>query len=164
MPKPVVPQVVIKQKGVEQTEKLLAGLAKRGADPRPAFRSIMDEMRLAEDPWFRSHGQGAWPDLADVTRQTKERLGFPADPLVRTGLMGASLTLRSGRGTIRTVNKEGFRFGTRVFYANFHRYGSGNTPERNPLIPIDEHTRTRMVYDVKHYLLTGNVAGNVTYR
>src|SRR5215475_9448367 len=123
-------QLDIEQKGVEDSARLLYGMAKQGADPRPAFRQILDELRLAEDPWFRSRGQGTWPQLADVTKDDKMRLGYPSDPLVRTGYMGASLTMRSGRGTVRVATQNQMRFGTRVFYANFHRYGTGHMPER----------------------------------
>jgi len=164
MPTPAVPTIDIESKGDEQTARLIAGMAKRGADPRPALRNIIEELRLKEDPWFRSHGGGSWPSLADETRAFKEQHGYPSDDRVRTGLMGASLTVRSGSNSIRRVWREGMRFGTSVRYAKFHRYGTGNMPQRDPVVPVDYLTRQRMVNDVKRYLLVGKLQGGTFVR
>ena len=135
---------------------MLLALAKRGEDARPALREIMDELRLAEDPWFASRGAGLWLPLADITRAQKAEQGYSSDTLVRTGALRTSLTAKSRSKSIRRVSKDRLRFGTNVFYARFHAYGEG-VPLRDPLIPLDERTRRRMVSDVQKYVLTGRM-------
>ena len=152
-------QIDTKEKGIDQAERLLAGLAKRGDDARPALRRIQGELRSAEDPWFHSRGRGTWLPLADITLAEKEAHGYPADTLVRTGALGGSLTARSGSKAIRTLKKDEMHFGTRVYYAKFHAMGASPVPVRNPVVPVDRHTRERMVLDIKYFVLTGRTRG-----
>jgi len=147
-------EVDMEAKHDEQTARLLAGIAKRGIDMRPALRLISDELRMAEDPWFRTKGEGAWLPLADITREYKAAHGFPSDPLVRTGALGYSLTSNSGTGAVRKTGKDEMRFGTRIRYAKFHAIG-GSIPYRKPVIPVDQHTRKRMIDTIQEYALTG---------
>lgn len=146
--------------GDEAAAKTIASLGKRGADPRPAFRQITEELRGVEVPWFASHGRGSWAPLADRTREAKERENEPPDPLVKTGALLRSLTVKRGSQGVRTASKTRMRFGTKVYYARFHRDGTG-VPVRNPLIPVDVKTRRRMVNDVRLYML-GKTKGKAT--
>jgi len=146
-------QLVIEEKGAEQASQLLVGLARRGEDPRPAFKTILDELRMAEDVWFRSHGKGDWPALAPETLARKRELGQPSDILVATGALGRSLTVRRGAKSVRSATKTRMRFGSQVWYGKFHKLGSGNSPVRDPLLPLDLRTRRRMVKDVQDYMM-----------
>jgi len=139
-------------RGDEAASKLVYGLAKRGEDPRPAFRQIIDELRGVEPVWFSSHGRGSWAPLADRTREAKAKRGQPPDPLIATGALLASLTVKRGADAKRTAGKRSMRFGTKTYYARFHRMGEG-VPIRDPLIPVDTRTRRRMVKDVRDYML-----------
>jgi phage gpG-like protein len=146
-------QLDIRSKGDEQAQRLLVGLGKRGADPRPAFRQILDELRVAEDHWFTSHGAGTWPSLADITLQEKQKLGAPSIPLVRSGALAASLHVKRGRGATRSATKTRMKFGSKVWYGKFHKLGSKPVPKRDPLIILDANARRRMVKDVRDYML-----------
>lgn len=140
--------------GDEAAAKLVYGLAQRGEDPRPAFKQIIEEMRLAEPQWFSSKGAGTWPSLADVTREAKIKNGQPStQPLVATGDLYKSLTLKRGAKGVRSATKQRMRFGSKVWYGKFHKLGSWPVPYRNPLIPLNERSRRRMVNDVKNYML-----------
>ena len=155
--------VEVEVKGDEQAARLLAGMAKHGADPRPALRQISDELRAAEDPWFRTHGDGTWADLAEATKLAKQAQGYPDNPLVRTGALGGTLTVRSGARSIRKVTKAEMHFGTSLFYAKFHAIGS-SVQMRNPVVPVNAESRRRMVYDIKRYVMTGQLSGNAVFR
>jgi phage gpG-like protein len=143
----------IHSQGDEQAAQLLLKLGKRGEDPRPAFRQIIEDLRIAEDHWFGSHGAGTWAPLADSTREQKQRLGQPLSPLVATGELRRSLEVKRGRGATRSATKTRMRFGTKLWYAKFHKLGSGYTPVRDPLIVVDANARRRMVRDVRDYML-----------
>jgi len=143
----------IHSKGDEQAARTIRLLGKHGEDPRPAFRQILEELRVAEDMWFRTHGKGAWPHLAEATREAKQQRGQPDDALVASGALGHSLTARRAPGATRSATKTRMRFGSKVWYGKFHKIGSGTTPRRDPLIPVDSRTRRRMVTDVRDYML-----------
>jgi hypothetical protein len=147
-------------KGDEQAARTIALLGKRGQDPRPAFRQIIEELRVAEDLWFRSHGSGAWPHLADATREAKARRGEPSDILVASGALGHSLTVKRGQQSTRSATKTRMRFGSKVWYGRFHKLGDG-VPKRDPLIPVDARARRRMVKDVRDFML-GRTKGRST--
>jgi phage gpG-like protein len=143
----------IHAQGDAQAAKLVLLLGKRGEDPRPAFRQILDELRVAESQWYGSNGAGTWRPLADSTRDAKGRLGQPSTPLVATGELRRSLEVKRGRGATRSATKTRMRFGTKVWYGKFHKLGSGHLPVRDPLIMVDAKARRRMVRDVRDYML-----------
>jgi phage gpG-like protein len=143
----------IRAQGDEAASQLIEKLGKRGEDPRPAFRQILDELRVAEDHWFASHGAGTWPPLAQVTRDAKAKRGQPLTPLVATGALRRTLEVKRGRGTIRSATKTRMRFGTKLWYGRFHKLGSTPVPRRDPLIVLDAKARRRMVHDVRDYMM-----------
>jgi hypothetical protein len=138
--------------GDEAATKLVYGLAKRGEDPRPVFRQIIDELRGLEPEWFGTLGRGTWPALAEVTREAKRKRGQSSDPLIATRKLIDSLTVKRGGDARRTASKRSMRFGTKTYYARFHHTGA-SVPLRSPLIPVDTKSRRRMVHDVRDYLL-----------
>jgi len=156
----------IQAEGDKRSALLLKRMSKRGADPKPAFEQISDELGVAEAAWFHSHGEGAWPKLEEKTLDTKQRLGYPSDPLIRTGALLRSLVVKRGRGSIRNKTVTRMRYGTRVPYAIYHyraRTGYSHVPNRNPLVPLDLKTRRRMVKDVQKFLLTDRLARSGTF-
>jgi hypothetical protein len=142
----------IEAHGDDVASRHLTGLAKRGRDPRPAFTKIIEDLRAGEAKWFASSGEGSWPKLAEATLADKARNGYPAQTLVRSGALLASLTAARGKQGRRTATTKQMRFGSRVFYARFHQTGSG-VPRRPPLVPTDQRTRRKMVGDVRSHLL-----------
>ena len=61
------------------------------SDLSPLWERFKTAMSEIERSRFESHGHGQWPPLAESTLREKARLGYPADPLVRTGALMASL-------------------------------------------------------------------------
>jgi len=151
----------IRTKGDGQAAKLIYMLGKRGEDPRPAFRQIIEDLRIAEDRWYETDGSGSWPGLAEATIEKKKRLGQPLTPLVASGDLRRSLEVKRGRGATRSATKTRMRFGTKIWYARFHRLGSKPVPKRDPLLPVDARSRRRMVQDVRDYML-GRSKGRAT--
>lgn len=142
----------IEAQGDDVAARHLQALAKRGGDPRPAFARIIEDLRRGEVEWFDTHGDGTWPPLAESTRALRAKQGRPATPLVLSGDLRRSLTVKRGSRSIRTQTRRQMRFGTKVYYGAFHARGDG-VPKRSPLIPADLRTRRRMVDDIRDYLL-----------
>lgn len=146
----------IESHGDEQAARLLREMGKRGADPRPVFQQIATELQFAEGAWFASEGAGTWPPLAERTRAWKASQGQPSAPLIATGALIRSLTVKRGSASRRTVTTKQLRFGTRVPYAVFHqkaRSGHSRLPSRPPLVPVERQTRKQMVRDVTAFLM-----------
>lgn len=80
-----------------------------------------------EEDQFDTQGQGAWPPLAETTLAEKERGGWPADPLIRTGDLKASL-VDPGRASDKGPRH--MIYGTDVEYAWFHQTGTRKMPQR----------------------------------
>jgi phage gpG-like protein len=106
------------------------------------FKPIMGEL---ERDWFDSRGRGSWPPLSEYTLREKEALGYPLDPLVRTGNLRDSLVdpqraMHAARDTAW--------YGTDVAYARWHQTG-GFVPGRPPMRqvipdPFPVETRRRL--------------------
>lgn len=77
-------------------------------------------MAAIEVERFATAGHGEWPPLAPATLIEKERLGFPPDPLIRTGDLVESLTdaARAAR-----MDPQSMSWGTDVPYAQYHQEG-----------------------------------------
>jgi phage gpG-like protein len=142
----------IKAKGDDVASRHLTELAKRGDDPRPAFREIVEDVRSAEADWFASEGRGSWPPLAARTLAAKARAGHAGGALVATGALRRSLTVKRGAGAVRSATKRQMKFGTKVHYARFHDTGEG-APKRRVMIPLDARARREMVKDVRDYMM-----------
>ena len=139
--------------GDDAASKTLTQMAKRGEDPRPAFKTISAELLEAEVKWFRSDGEGTWPALAEATLLAKLDRGQPSTPLIATGMLARSLTKKTGgSGAIRSATRSRMRFGSKVYYGAFHQRGD-HVPRRNPLVPVDQRTRRRMIDEVRSFML-----------
>lgn len=147
----------VKAKGDDVASRHLTELAKRGEDPRPAFRQVVEDVRGAEADWFGSGGAGTWPPLAASTLEAKARAGYPSSALVATGALQRSLTIKRGKGAVRSISKRQLRFGTKLYYGRFHDTGKGS-PRRRVMIPLDAQARRAMVKDVRDHMM-GRPAG-----
>ena len=143
----------VQAQGVDVASKTLTQMAKRGSDPRPAFRSISDELRAAEAQWYASEGDHTWPALLPETIDAKMRRGEPSTPMIATRALVHSLTAKRWPGAVRSSTRRQMRFGTKVYYARFHQGGAFPNPVRKVLLPVDTRTRRRMVSEVRDYLM-----------
>jgi hypothetical protein len=150
----------IQAQGVDVASKTLTQMAKRGEDPRPAFRTISDELRAAEVAWYASDGDHSWPSLLPETIEAKLRRGEPTAPMIATRALVYSLTMKRWPGAIRSSTRRQMKFGTKVYYARFHERGNFPNPVRKVLLPVDARTRRRMVNEVRDYMM-GRTKGAV---
>lgn len=115
-------EFIIKQSGEFQAALL---------DLEPLWELVKPVAASVEEDQFSSQGQGAWPGLAESTIARKEAGGWPADPLVRTGDLRASLV---DPGRAADAGPRSMTYGTNVDYALFHQEGTSRMPQRQ-LIP-----------------------------
>lgn len=114
-------------------------------------------MSAIEAERFASAGDGEWPPLAPSTLAEKERLGFPPDPLIRTGDLAESLTdaARAAR-----MDPQSMSWGTDVPYAKYHQgyrddAGAPTDPGRPPVrkvLDIRTADRRRLETDMVAWL------------
>lgn len=135
-------------RGVVETQARLRQLVANLEDMTDLWADYAGIMVATEQDWFASEGDGLWPPLDPRTIAEKLRHGFPADPLIRTGDLLASLTdpaqamdVGQGRSTIGTFTRSTFSWGTDVAdergreYAHYHQHSHDVTGE-----PLDYGT------------------------
>ena len=105
----------------------LRALGVRASDVRPASRKLFRIFEGAETAQFASHRD--WPPLADATLESKAAAGYPAEILVRTGALRASLTKPRDSEAVREPHAGELEFGTRLPYAHF-ALGTERQPKR----------------------------------
>lgn len=96
-------------------------------DLRPLWERFEPVMSEIERRQFDTQGDGAWPALSDSTLRQKAARGWPADTLVRTGDLKASLT---DPGRAFTKGAMSAEWSTPVPYAGYHQDGTTKMPQR----------------------------------
>jgi phage gpG-like protein len=148
-------QFGIQTTGVERNAKRLAAIGGRGADARPAWPLVFQQMRADSEERFKSEGEGTWPKLADITKETKARKGLDPRIMHASNALYRSLTAERGRNTIRRKAKTQLRFGTKLFYADFHQRGRG-VPKR-PVLQLSERTQEEITRTLSDYVAVGQL-------
>lgn len=105
---------------IEFIERQTGVFRERLRDLTPLWRRFSRTMAAIERDRFASEGGGEWPPLAASTLLEKERLGFPAFPLIRTGELYQSLTDPSRAAAF---SAQEMTYGTDVPYARYHQDG-----------------------------------------
>lgn len=116
--------------GDEAAERHLDTMGDRAVDARPVW-NVVAGLVMRETRRQFALGSG-WAPLAASTRERKARQHKPAQAMVDSGALRASLTRRGARGQILDLQRDEMRLGTRIFYARFHQRGKG-VPERKVL-------------------------------
>jgi phage gpG-like protein len=107
------------------------------------FAGVMESTERAR---FGTAGFGEWPPLAWSTLKEKVRLGFPLDPLIRTGDLERSLT---DREQAMRILPQRMTWGTDIPYAKYHQgfrndAGEPTDPGRPPVRkPLDLRVEDR---------------------
>lgn len=104
---------------VARVQATLIGVGHRGANARPALEQTADVLMRREEQWWDSGGEGTWPPLADETLRQKAALGQPAELMVATGKLRASLTRRGAAGQDLEVTESTLRLSTTLAYAAY---------------------------------------------
>ena len=145
------PKVTIEVRGDKKAVLDLHELGVRARDVRPASRRLFRVFEQAEEAQFESHR--GWPPLADATLAEKAASGFPAQILVRTGALRASLTESGGSGTVREVRFGVLEFGTSLPYAKY-ALGTKRQPSR-PLIKLRRSDTAKLASILTEYIVKG---------
>lgn len=99
--------------------------------------------------WFASHGDGEWPPLAESTIEQKSRLGYPPDPLVRTGHLLD--TLRDPNAAVER-SPDQMSWGSEAEYAGYHQEGDG-VPQRQVIPdPFPAEDRRKLEQEMVEWL------------
>jgi hypothetical protein len=107
-----------------------------------AFRAILEDLTglwarfipllsQMERRWFESHGEGAWPELAESTLERKRAQGFSLEPLRTDDRQGSLYDTLTDPQLAAAAGPHTLVWSTGVPYAHFHQDG-GSTPGRPP--------------------------------
>lgn len=103
----------------------ITGMADRYADFRPLGYAIIRVLRASFAKNIDDGGRPAFAPLTANTLASKKMLGYPSDPLVRTGLLRKSLAQRNSRGNVSYVSASGeIKVGTNLPYAKYMQEGT----------------------------------------
>lgn len=126
-------QVTYDAAKLREIRKTIEAMRRRAQDVSPAWEALLTW--FSEQNFAQFLGRGAryhtpWKPLAPSTVAEKARKGFPRDPLIRTGRLVHSITLRP-LGHEHITSRE-VSAGTNVPYAKFHQFGAprANLPAR----------------------------------
>jgi hypothetical protein len=136
--------------GADRTSALVNRLSQRLADGRPALLGLVDQLTEAEAERFAGRGV-RWRKLAKSTLRIHRRAGRGDRPLILTGTLMRSLTIRSHPLQIVQVRPTSLRFGTRVWYAHFSHRGQG-VPKRT-VTGLSKPQRRTIVAELRRLLL-----------
>lgn len=131
-------QVGVDVRGTRRAAGLCDRLSRRLADGTPALRGIVDSLTDAQAERFAGRGR-RWRRLSPETVRIDRQQGRDPRPLILTGTLMRSLTVRGAPGQLVHVGPTSLTFGSRVFYAKFQKH-MGRNPvgltrlQRLPLI------------------------------
>jgi hypothetical protein len=127
-------------------------------DLEPLWKEIEPVMAAIEERQFDTQGDGQWPALADSTIAEKERLGFPNDPLIRSGDLKESLVnpdLAMRTGVMRA------EWASDIPYAGYHQDGTVKMPQRQVIPdPLKVDDRRKLEAAMVTYI---NIAARETF-
>lgn len=138
-------------RGDEQTARLLERLTRRLDDGRPQLLGVVDQLLAAERARFAGRG-ARWRRLAPSTQAKDRQAGRDPRPLVLTGELMRSLTVRGHPQQRIEVRRDVLRFGTRVYYARFHHKGRGGLPRRT-VVGLTRDQKSSVVSELRSLLL-----------
>lgn len=132
--------------GMDKIGANLKARASKAIDLRPAFDAIADDFAQREKVLFNRGGSVSgfrkWAPLSKAYRERKVAAGYPADTLVRTGALRASLSVRSHPYFVYRATRSWMKIGTSVPYASYHQTGTRRMPAREPIRITDTQRKT----------------------
>lgn len=97
------------------------------------WERIIPVMVEVERDWFDTHGQGAWPDLAEATLERKQAAGFSPEPLRTDDRQGSLYDTLTDPQLAADAGARELVWSTGVPYAHWHQDGGtveGRPPQR----------------------------------
>lgn len=156
--------------GDKQIDREFLRFNQRASDIRPVGEALHADFLKIEELQFSTegrYGSGGWHILALSTIRKKTFAGLDRRILHATLALRRSLTEEHGEGTIREIQTDGFRFGTRIPYAQYHQRGTSVVirgdnmipamPRRRP-VEFPAARRTSWVKVIQRFIVTGEIA------
>lgn len=149
--------------GWQDARRRLQEMKTRAQNLIPAWNELLDWWAKQNRAHFATRGERwrtPWAPLAESTIAEKTRLGYPLDPLVRTGQMRSHLT---GRPLgFERLSQTSVTAGTRLQRAVFHQRGTRHMPRR-PLVNAAQVTREQAATAaVRSWIVSGHATVNPT--
>lgn len=120
-------EILIKQTGAADVSISLGRAVGRMSDLTPAMKRASVLMIGSVNQNFQRSGRPVpWRPLSPAYLKRKVAQGYSPKPLIRTGLLRASIAEK--------VSRTGFRVGTSVPYAKYHQLGTSSIPARPYLV------------------------------
>jgi hypothetical protein len=143
-------QVDVLVRGDREAVEVVSRLARRLDDGRPALLGLVDRILYFQRERFEGRG-ARWRKLSPQTLRLDREQGRDPRPLVLTGALMRSLTQRGAPGQFLEISSDELRFGTRIWYAKFHKAGQG-VPKRAPA-GLTRVQRVELVERFRRHLL-----------
>jgi phage gpG-like protein len=138
--------------GDQQVMRGFSKLADGVKDLREPFREMVKDFREIEKRQFSSqggYGSGGWKPLKTSTALQKQRLGYPAQILVRSGELRDVMTgLRSGYDEVQPLEMKIMT----LSFGKYHQKGTSRM-EARPLVQLTEDDKTRWSKIIHLYLV-----------
>lgn len=145
----MIVEVIVR--GDDQAAALLDRLGGRLEDGTPALTSLVDTLlEIHQDRILHQRGV-RWKKLARSTLRRDRAGGRDPRPMIDSGRLLRSLTVRGAPGQIVRVTPTSLRFGTNVWYARFHQQGKG-VPRRT-VVGLSRQQRKLAVMNLRELLL-----------
>lgn len=123
--------IVITTNGVNEVAAKLEGTITKSSDLTAPMKMGAQLMMGSINENFQASGRPMhWKSLAVSTLRQKIRKGYSSMPLIRSGMLKASITPK--------VDTKGFRVGTAVSYAKYNQFGTRHIPSRRFVIFQDQ--------------------------
>lgn len=123
--------VTINITGIGEVNAKLDGAVARSQDLTiPMKQGSLLMLNSINDNFLDSGRPSSWAPLAKSTLKQKLRKGYSSRPLVRTGILKASIA--------PSVDSQGFKIGTSVSYAKYNQFGTRKMPSRPFVIFQDQ--------------------------
>lgn len=141
-----------------RVHRRLRDMAERAQDASPAWQGLITW--FAEQNFEQWLSRGAryhsdWPPLAASTREGKLRAGYPLDPLIRTGRLAVSLSVRPM--DVEHVTPHEMVAGTRVPYGRFHQRGTSRMPARQLFSPAQIRREKAATTAIANWIIKGEI-------
>lgn len=149
--------------GAVEGARRLQAIGGRGADARPAWPLVFEQLSHDVEERFRTRGgETKWQPLAPSTVASKARKNEDPRIMRASNALYTSLTIPRGKKSLRRKAKTQARHGTTLFYARFHQYGAG-VPKR-PVLDVSERLEKSIAETLELFVAKGQLKRGASAR
>lgn len=143
-------QIDVVVRGDVAAAALVGRLTRRLDDGSPQLLQVVDQLLEAERERFAGRG-ARWRKQAKSTMAKDRAEGLDPRPMILTGELMRSLTVRGHPAQRIVVRRDSLTFGTRIYYARFHQKGQG-VPRRT-VVGLTRIQKRGIVISLRRLLL-----------